>query len=297
MTVFVILVALGTAALLTGQWARRREAGADVIRAHSGKRYRLGRLHGHGGMGAIHEGTGPRGQRVAIKLLQSRDEEFQARFEREIEICSTLHHPQITAVLDWGRTECEGETCPFMVLEWVDGVTLRQRLREARPDAGQALQWVRQLLEALRVVHQAGIVHRDVNPDNIMVTPNGQLKLIDFGIARVGGSVLTFGKVEMGTPLYMSPEHFNAPSTIPASDLYSLGIVFYEMLTGHVPYELGGRAPALIRQVLKEERPDLRSFNANVDPALAAVVMRMIQCDPARRYATTGEVLDALQGF
>ncbi|HEX6248596.1 MAG TPA: protein kinase, partial [Nocardioidaceae bacterium] len=259
-------------------------------------RYRLVRRIAAGGMGTVHEGLDERlGRRVAVKVLREEyadDPGFVARFEREARAAAGLSHPNIAQVLDTGR---DGDR-HFIVMELVDGGHLGQLLRDEGPlcpekAAGIAVQVCR----ALGAAHAAGVVHRDVKPGNVLVDRAGRVQVTDFGIAHTGGqtSLTRTGSV-LGTVAYLSPEQAAGQRATPASDLYAVGVVLFEMLTGSVPFA-GDSAVAVALRHLQEEVPDVRDRAPDVPPALAGVVARATAKDPQDRFADAEQMEQALR--
>ena len=199
---------------------------------------------GRGGMGAVYKARQPKLDRfVALKILARKrdggitDEEFTARFQQEARALARLSHPDIVAVYDFG----EAGGFHYLLMEFVDGLTLRQLLQTRKLSPEQALTIVPKICEALQFAHERGIVHRDIKPENILLDKQGRVKIADFGIAKILGSEtqdrsLTGAKDVIGTPHYMAPEQVEKPATVDhRADIYSLGVVFYEMLTGELP--------------------------------------------------------------
>ena len=214
-----------------------------------GDRYEIGEVIGRGGMAEVHEGRDLRlGRRVAVKILRpdlARDPTFQARFRREAQSAAALNHPNIVAVYDTGEdtlTSSDGTSVvvPFIVMEFVDGMTLRQLLASGRrllPE--RALEITAGVLAALDYAHRHGIVHRDIKPANVMLTRTGDVKVMDFGIARAmndTGNTMTATSAVMGTAQYLSPEQARGEVVDARSDLYSAGVLLYELLTGRPPF-------------------------------------------------------------
>jgi serine/threonine protein kinase len=204
-----------------------------------GDRYTLVELLGDGGMAEVylaHDNSLDR--RVALKVLRERyadDEEFVERFRREALNAAALNHPGIVQVYDRGRTE---DGAFYMAMEYVPGGTLKERMKaEGSLDPHEAADLASQVAEALAVAHERGIVHRDVKPQNVLLAASGEAKVSDFGIARAASSeTMTQTNAVLGTLAYMSPEQVRGERVGPASDLYSLGVLLYEMLTGELPY-------------------------------------------------------------
>src|SRR5688500_5193900 len=242
-------------------------------------------LLGRGGMGAVYKAR-QRGldRFVALKILPpgiDRDPGFQERFVREARALARLSHPNIVAVHDFGQAG----GLYYFLMEFVDGVNLREMLRGGHLTPVDALAIVPQVCDALQFAHEEGIVHRDIKPENILVDKKGRVKIADFGLAKIvtGGAAanaprdytLTAPQMVMGTPHYMAPEQLERPATVDhRADIYSLGVVFYEMLTGELPL---GRFP-----------PPSRKFQ--LDVRLDDVVLRTLEKEPQYRYQRVGEV-------
>jgi eukaryotic-like serine/threonine-protein kinase len=261
---------------------------------HSGDQldhYRIEGLVARSGMASIFRGTDTRdGRAVAIKLPHAEmeaDPVLFDRFNREEEIGQKLDHPGVVKVLS-----DENRSRRYMVLEWVDGRLLRQIMNEQkRLPAERAIRITLALCNALDYIHSQGVVHRDLKPENIMVGPDDQVKLIDFGIAANAGSRrLTFAKLTeaMGTPDYISPEQVKGKRGDARSDVYSLGIMFYEMLTGKVPFT--GPNPFVImnERLLNNPIPP-REVNPDVSPELQEIIYRALERDPNKRYPNAHE--------
>ena len=231
-----------------------------------GDRYSVGVVIGRGGMAEVHEGRDLRlGRRVAIKILRSdlaRDPSFHARFRREAQSAAALNHPNIVAVYDTGEEELTSSdgtssVVPFIVMEYVDGMTLRQLLASGRrllPE--RALEITAGILSALDYAHRHGIVHRDIKPANVMLTRTGEVKVMDFGIARAINEVaqsMTTTSTVMGTAQYLSPEQARGEVVDARSDLYSTGVLLYELLTGKPPFT--GDSPVSIAYQHVSEMP------------------------------------------
>ena len=253
--------------------------------------YRIDGLVARSGMSSIFRGTDVRnGKAVAIKIPHPEmeaDPVLYDRFKREEEIGKKLDHPGIVRVLN-----DEERSRRYMVLEWVDGRLLRQILNEQKPlPAERAIRIALGISKALEYIHSQGVVHRDLKPENIMVGPDDQMKLIDFGIAANAGSRrLTFAKLTeaMGTPDYISPEQVKGKRGDARSDIYSLGVMFYEMLTGKVPFT--GPNPFVImnERLLNHPIPP-REANPNISPQLQEIIYRALERDPNKRYPNAHE--------
>ncbi len=241
--------------------------------------YRIECLLGRGGMGAVYKGIQPELERpVAIKILPAEvaaDEVFVTRFKREARTLAKLQHPRIVTIYDYGQT---GEGHLYFVMEYIDGTTLREILRGPGLTAEEALLKVSQICDALYAAHQQGVVHRDVKPENILITRDGWVKLADFGLARPrqeDDEVLTSVHASVGTPAYMAPEQ-RAGHADHRSDIYALGVMLYEMLTGRRPQ--GAFEPP--------------SVSAQADVRLDHVVTKALQQAPERRYQEVSEFKD-----
>jgi len=245
-------------------------------------RYRVLRRLGTGGMADVWLAEDTHLQRrVALKVLHRRfaqDREFVERFRREAESAAGLQHPNIVSVFD--RGEFEGTY--YIAMQYVEGPTLKQLIdRGLTPE--QAVAEIRQVLEAARFAHRHGIVHRDLKPQNVIVDGEGKSVVTDFGIARAGVSEITQTGSVMGTPHYLSPEQAQGFDVTAVSDLYSIGVILYEALTGRVPFEADSAVAVAMKQVSQTpQRPS--SINPRVSPALDAVVMRALEKDPASAF-------------
>ncbi|MGA7796746.1 MAG: serine/threonine-protein kinase [Candidatus Acidiferrales bacterium] len=259
--------------------------------------YRIDGLVARSGMASIFRGTDVRdGRAVAIKVPHPEmeaDPVLFDRFKREEDIGKKLDHPGVVRVLN-----DEERSRRYMVLEWVDGRLLRQVLNEQKKfPPERAIRITLALCDALGYIHSQGVVHRDLKPENIMVGPNDQIKLIDFGIAANAGSRrLTFAKLTeaMGTPDYISPEQVKGKRGDARSDVYSLGIMFYEMLTGKVPFT--GPNPFVImnERLLNDPIPP-REVNPEISPQLQEIIYRALERDPNKRYPNAHEFALDLQ--
>ena len=266
-----------------------------------GDRYEIGEVIGRGGMAEVHEGRDLRlGRRVAVKILRpdlAKDPTFQARFRREAQSAAALNHPNIVAVYDTGEdvlTSPDGErtVVPYIVMEYVDGMTLRQLLASGRrllPE--RALEITAGVLSALDYAHRHGIVHRDIKPANVMLTRTGDVKVMDFGIARAindVGSTMTATSAVMGTAQYLSPEQARGEVVDARSDLYSTGVLLYELLTGRPPFR--GDSPVSIAYQHVSEMPLPPSqVDPGVTPEVDAVVLHALAKRTDDRYQTAAD--------
>ena len=266
-----------------------------------GDRYEVGELLGRGGMAEVHEGRDLRlGRRVAIKILRpdlARDPSFQARFRREAQSAAALNHPNIVAVYDNGEDVLENGTdsvtVPYIVMEHVDGMTLRQLLQSGRrllPE--RALEMTAGVLAALDYSHRHGIVHRDIKPANVMLTRTGDVKVMDFGIARAladSGQTMTAAQAVMGTAQYLSPEQARGEIVDARSDLYSTGCLLYELLTGRPPF-MGDSPVSIAYQHVSEPPVPPSQIDPAVPPSVDAIVLTSLAKDPGARYQTAAEM-------
>ncbi|MGE5529250.1 MAG: Stk1 family PASTA domain-containing Ser/Thr kinase [Patescibacteria group bacterium] len=261
-----------------------------------GNRYRLDELIGEGGMALVYRAECSLLQRpVAVKVLRPQfasDAEFVERFRREAQAAGRLSHPSIVNVYDVGQDR----GLNYIVMEYVQGENLKELIRREAPfTAARALDIARQICEALRHAHQNNIIHRDIKPHNILITPEGRVKVTDFGIARaVSASTLTQSGSVLGSVQYFSPEQAKGSPTGVASDLYSLGCVLYEMLTGTVPFK--GESPiAIALKHLQEQPPPLRIHRPGLPPAVESLVARALAKDPTLRFPSAQAMLQAIQ--
>ncbi|MFE5670333.1 Stk1 family PASTA domain-containing Ser/Thr kinase [Agromyces sp. NPDC056523] len=263
-------------------------------------RYRVGALIGRGGMSDVHAGTDMRlGRQVAIKLLKPQlatDPAFRMRFRQEAQSAARMAHPTIVRVFDAGEETVRDDSghevqLPFIVMEFVEGRLLKDIIHEGPLDPIAAARVIDGVLTALEYSHRAGVVHRDIKPGNIMITTAGQVKVMDFGIARaVSDSATTVAQTTaiLGTASYFSPEQAKGETVDARTDLYSTGVVLFEMLTGRPPFR--GDTPVAVAYQHVSERPVKPSvINPKVSPALDSVVMHALAKDRNVRYQTAAE--------
>src|SRR4051794_17841174 len=263
-----------------------------------GGRYQVAELLGYGGMAEVHRGRDLRlGRDVAIKTLRSdlaRDNIFQMRFRREAQNAAALNHPAIVAVYDTGEEHGpSGEELPYIVMEFVNGRTLKEVLTaEGRLMPRRALEIVADICAALEFSHRHGIIHRDVKPGNIMLTQTGQVKVMDFGIARAlasGASTMTQTSAVIGTAQYLSPEQARGEPVDARSDVYSTGCVLFELLCGHPPF-VGDNPVSVAYQHVREEPKTPSLSNRDVSPAVDSIVLKALAKNPLNRYQSAAEM-------
>ena len=275
------------------------EGVAQGVRLLAG-RYELGELIGRGGMADVHVGMDTRlGRRVAVKLLKpslANDPAFRTRFRREAQDAAKMAHPTIVRIFDAGeesiRESNGAETLvPFIVMEYVDGRLLKDVLTDGPLEPAEATRIISQVLTALEYSHRAGVVHRDIKPGNIMITSSGQVKVMDFGIARAiseSSATIAESSAIVGTAQYFSPEQARGESVDARTDLYSTGIVLFELLTGRAPFR-GDNPVAVAYQHVNSDPVAPSTLNPRVSPALDAVVLRALAKDRFSRYQSAGE--------
>ncbi|MGH9846755.1 MAG: protein kinase domain-containing protein, partial [Blastocatellia bacterium] len=281
-------------------------------------------LLGRGGMGEVHLALDPRlGRKVALKLLPAEfthDRERVRRFAQEARAASALNHPNIITIHEIG----EVENTHYIVTEYVEGETLRQRMANApqkQMKPAEAIELARQIAAALAAAHEAGITHRDIKPENVMVRRDGLVKVLDFGLAKLteeGGGEgargrmgeedpsfshsptlplpLTSVGVVLGTPRYMSPEQARGEKVDARTDIFSLGVVVYEMLAGRAPFT-GATTSDCLAAILKDEPPDLTETNSKVPPQLERIVRRCLEKQPERRFHSAHDLGFALEAL
>jgi eukaryotic-like serine/threonine-protein kinase len=234
------------------------------------------------------------GRQVAVKVLQHRfaeDQEFVERFRREASSAAGLSHPNVVAIFDRG----EWDGTYYIAMEYLPGRSLKAIVREGGPmDPASAIEIVIQILRAAKFAHRRGIIHRDLKPHNVILDEEGRAKVTDFGIARAGASDMTLTGSIMGTAQYLSPEQAQGKTVSETSDLYAVGIVLYELLTGRVPFE-GETAVSIALMQVSAQAPPPSALNPAVGPVLDAVVMRSLAKTPADRYRDADEFIVALE--
>jgi serine/threonine protein kinase len=256
--------------------------------------YQLVKLLGRGSMGTVYRATDLRnGQAVALKLMASElaeDAELVERFRREALAASRVVHPNITRVFESGNAD--GQL--YMAMELLEGDDLKDLVARGEVGDLRRLDIMLQVSSAMALVHAHGLVHRDLKPGNIHVTPEGQAKVMDFGLVRFGDSNMTAAGMIMGSPAYMSPEQLSGARVDSRSDVFALGAVFYEMLSGRRAF--GGKGlTQIMMAVIRAEPEPLRVSSPEIPEALAHVVQRCLRKDVATRYQTAGELHAAVE--
>lgn len=268
-------------------------------------RYEVGELVGRGGMADVHKGRDARlGRTVAIKLLKpslATDPTFRARFRKEAQAAARMAHPTIVRVFDAGEDTIEEDGAerqqPFIIMEFIEGTVLRDLLEEGPLEPDEAARIAGSVLTALEYSHRAGVVHRDIKPGNIMLARNGQVKVMDFGIARaVSDTASTVAQTTavLGTANYFSPEQARNEGVDARTDLYSTGVVLFEMLTGRTPFR-GDSAVAVAYQHVSEQAVAPSSLNPAVSPALDSIVDAALAKDRAERFQSASDFRTQLQ--
>jgi serine/threonine-protein kinase len=263
-----------------------------------GARYELAEILGYGGMAEVHRGRDIRlGRDVAIKTLRAdlaRDPAFQSRFRREAQSAASLNHPSVVAVYDTGEdTAPDGASVPYIVMEYVEGRTLRDVLHaEGRITPQRALEVTAEILGALEYSHRAGIIHRDIKPANVMLTRAGDVKVMDFGIARAltgATSTMTQTSAVVGTAQYLSPEQARGEHVDGRSDIYSTGCMLYELLTGRPPF-VGDSPVAVAYQHVREDPVPPSRIDPDIPAAVDSIVLKAMAKNPANRYQSADEM-------
>ncbi|RBY80849.1 Stk1 family PASTA domain-containing Ser/Thr kinase [Geodermatophilus sp. TF02-6] len=266
-----------------------------------GQRYEIGGVLGRGGMAEVHRGRDLRlGREVAVKVLRSdlaRDPSFQVRFRREAQAAASLNHPAIVAVYDTGEDRTATGATPYIVMEYVEGETLRDVLRREGPlPPARAMSLAADICAALDFSHRNGIVHRDVKPGNVMITPDGAVKVMDFGIARAvsdSAATMTSTAAVIGTAQYLSPEQARGESVDARSDVYSVGCLLYELVTGAPPFT-GDSAVSVAYQHVREDPKRPSSVDPAIPPELDAILLKALAKNPANRYQSAAEMRNDL---
>jgi len=264
-------------------------------------RYEVRQVIGRGSMGIVYLAKDPAIERiVAIKLIQTTDgmEEdelavYKERFIREAKAAGQLLHPGVVTLFDFGQSE---NGIPYLVMEYVSGLTLSEKLRGGPLNIQETIHIAVEVLEALSFAHSRGVVHRDIKPSNILITADHHVKIMDFGIAHLIGSDLTKKDDFLGTPHFMAPEQILRQKVDQKTDLFSFGVVLYQMLTGKRPFT-AETLPSMIHAVLQEEPVPPHKVNPQVPTALSQIVLRCLVKDPTKRFQSAQELQKALLEF
>ncbi len=247
---------------------------------------------GRGGMATVYSARQTSMNRtVAIKVLPRHlmhDPNFYERFEREVDVIAHLEHPHILPIYDYGQSE----NIPFIAMRYLGGGSMEQMIRRGMADINELERPIRQICQALDYAHKEGIIHRDIKPGNIMLDNGGNAYLSDFGIARVLGSELT-GSMIVGTPAYMSPEQANGLSIDGRADIYAMGVVVFELITGREPYEAETPMAVLLKHI-NEPMPPISNFREGIPDGVQQVVDKATEKDPNDRFSSAGEMSKAL---
>ncbi len=278
-----------------------RETGPLVSAGPPGDKvgpYEILEILGGGGMGIVYKARDTRLARtVALKFLPpelTRDPQAKERFEQEARAASSLDHPNLCTILELGETP-DGRL--YLAMPCYDGETLRRRIERGPLPVSEAVDIALQIARGLSKAHRSGIVHRDIKPANVIVTTDGVVKILDFGLAKLAGmAAISQTGSSAGTPAYMSPEQARGDEVDPRTDLWSLGVVLYEMLAGRRPFR-GEREQAVVYSILNERPQPLRELRPEVPPELARMAERLMAKDPADRYASVDEPLAELRAF
>src|SRR5438046_8934533 len=283
---------------------------ADLLVGRTIGHYKISERIGTGGMGEVYLATDmTAGRKAALKLLPARftgDAERLKRFQQEARAVVGLNHPNILTVYEIG----EDHSTHYIASELIEGETLRQRLTRGRMELSEAVDVAIQVASALAAAHENGIVHRDINPGNIMLRPDGYVKVLDFGIAKLAEqeAPATMPKDEalllvetnlgsiLGTVPYMSPEQACGAPVDKGTDIWSLGVVLYEMVTGHAPFT-GDTPREVLTSILEKEPPPLTSYNKQTPAELKQIISRALRKDRKERYQSAGEMLQALKSL
>jgi serine/threonine-protein kinase len=262
-------------------------------------RYRLNEKIGIGGMAAVYKATDEvLGRTVAVKVMlpqYSADATFAARFKQEAQAAANLQSPYIVNIYDWGHDATDDTY--YIVMEYVRGTDLKSAIEQRGPiNQRKVAEIGAQICSALSVAHGYDIIHRDIKPHNIMVQPDGNAKVMDFGIARAGNSNMTQTGSVLGSAYYVSPEQAQGKPLTSSTDIYSLGVVLYEAATGRVPFDGDEPVAVALKQVNEPPLPP-RKINPDIDPAFEAIILKAMQKDPANRFATAEQMRSALNDY
>lgn len=279
-----------------GSKGRINVAGSMIGRTFN-NRYKLTERVGLGGMAEVYRAEDKvLGRTVAVKVMlpqYAADPTFTKRFRQEAASAANLQSPYIVSIYDWGL---DGETY-YIVMEFLRGTDLKTAIKERGAiNQRKAAEIGSQVAQALSVAHAGGIIHRDIKPQNIMIQPDGNIKVMDFGIARAGDAGLSQTATVLGTAHYVSPEQAQGKDLTGASDIYSLGVVLYEATTGKLPFDGQDAVSVAVKQVNELPAPP-STINPNIDPALEAIIMKALEKDPERRFKDASEMRHVLNDY
>ncbi len=266
------------------------------------KRYQLGQRIGVGGMAYVYEAEDLLLKRkVAVKVLKDQfieDEEFVAKFEKEAQAAASLMHPNIVNVYDVGREVIDDRVLHYIVMELIEGTTLKEAISaHGKMTSAAIARTGRQIARALQRAHERDLVHRDIKPANILITRNGDIKVTDFGIARItSSSTVTFTNNILGTVHYISPEQAKGQPVDAKSDLYSLGVVMYEMATGQVPFDADSSVAIAMKHIQEVPVPPIER-NPSLHPGLNQIILKCMAKDPIDRFESATELAEALDNY
>ena len=261
-------------------------------------RYEIQELIGMGGMAMVYKAYDSIDDKtVAIKILKDEflgNEEFLRRFKNESKAIAVLSHPNIVKVYDVSF----GDRIQYIVMEYIDGITLKEYIGQQKIIPWkEAVHFTVQILKALQHAHEKGIVHRDIKPQNIMLLQDGTIKVTDFGIARISNNeTRTMTSKTIGSVHYIAPEQARGGATDGKADIYSVGVMLYEMLTGQLPFEADNAVSVAIMQMQNEPKP-LRELNDKIPEGIEQITLRAMRKEPTQRFAKAGEMLEAIETF
>lgn len=258
-------------------------------------KYKILEELGEGGFAKVYKAEDSYGDIYALKVPRKdifADEESKKRFFREIEIGKSLHHPNIVRIFDYSEGE-EAEE-PYITFEFVDGELLYNKLfTPPSLSIEESLKFILSILSALEYAHERGVIHRDIKPENIIIAKNGEAKIMDFGIAKIKGQTITMTGSFLGTPVYMAPEQITAKKADKRSDLYAVGVLTYQCLTGQLPFD-GREVHEVLYKVLTKTPLSPRELNPLIPRELEEIIMKLLQKDPEERFKSAKEVIEAI---